>query len=419
MFKRTRITLQIILTLISFFGFNEAVLAVRYRNTVYISNHDVRMVMGESSSEAASWLGYAGSGDTAALAGDPGNLKYNESPIKLLDYALRDLVKNSGNLGSDKSVDLVIGIAGYDFFSKKPAPSLNKLDEYRYMMYQSCQNQPDKKAFFTCMARAVFTANGFTVNRVELVGDHTLMAASAKSWLKGNGIQSRNFDLIQATTTAVPYKIRQGRIQDKSAKLPSTMSFQGGFWDIGLAAQEDWFSPIPYNRDSFVTFTSCNPVRSALAATDYAQQYGQQKGDEYALFKRWSRTGINSLGYQVSRLYADQNREDYLTGQKAVNLATYQEARKQSEILVNDVLQQMVSIINLKQQEYYLGEAQRNYPIVILGEFAADVLASQEARNHLLQSLSDNERDRVQIIPGDDFFQNLSGGGLRLLQRPH
>ena len=35
--KRIRITLQIILTLMSFFGFNEAVLALRYRNTVYMN----------------------------------------------------------------------------------------------------------------------------------------------------------------------------------------------------------------------------------------------------------------------------------------------------------------------------------------------------------------------------------------------
>lgn len=51
MFKRTRITFQIVLTLFSFFGFNEAVLAVRYRTTIYVSHFDARMAVAHISTE--------------------------------------------------------------------------------------------------------------------------------------------------------------------------------------------------------------------------------------------------------------------------------------------------------------------------------------------------------------------------------
>ena len=58
-FKKARVTFQVILTLCSFFGFNEAVLAARYRNAVYISNFDVHMSMALSSSNQAAWVSYA------------------------------------------------------------------------------------------------------------------------------------------------------------------------------------------------------------------------------------------------------------------------------------------------------------------------------------------------------------------------
>ncbi|MGI9276492.1 MAG: hypothetical protein ACR2PT_16810 [Endozoicomonas sp.] len=110
MFQRTRVIIQVLVTLVSFFGFNEAVLAVRYRNTLYISNYDVRMTLPESA-EAAPFL--AG---LCRFWGYPGNLKFNESPLKLAEFALRDLIQNSRPLSGEKTVDLVIGIAGYDFF---------------------------------------------------------------------------------------------------------------------------------------------------------------------------------------------------------------------------------------------------------------------------------------------------------------
>ena len=51
MFQRTRITLQIVITLISFFGFNEAMLAVRYRNGIYLSHFDTPMVDGDKETD--------------------------------------------------------------------------------------------------------------------------------------------------------------------------------------------------------------------------------------------------------------------------------------------------------------------------------------------------------------------------------
>ena len=44
MFKRTRITFQIILTLCSFFGFNEAILAARYRNIAHTTDLNDQLV---------------------------------------------------------------------------------------------------------------------------------------------------------------------------------------------------------------------------------------------------------------------------------------------------------------------------------------------------------------------------------------
>ncbi|WP_252179039.1 hypothetical protein [Endozoicomonas sp. 4G] len=63
MFKRTRITFQIILTLFSFFGFNEAVLAARYRNAVYVSNFDVRMAVAHIDMDTPAFAGCGLSGE--------------------------------------------------------------------------------------------------------------------------------------------------------------------------------------------------------------------------------------------------------------------------------------------------------------------------------------------------------------------
>ena len=44
-FKRVRGVCQILMTLVSFFGFNEAVLAERYRASLYIKNDNTRMIV--------------------------------------------------------------------------------------------------------------------------------------------------------------------------------------------------------------------------------------------------------------------------------------------------------------------------------------------------------------------------------------
>ena len=58
MFQRTRISIQILMTLVSFFGFNEAVLALRYRNSIYLSNMGCPVVCLEDESEPLHTIGY-------------------------------------------------------------------------------------------------------------------------------------------------------------------------------------------------------------------------------------------------------------------------------------------------------------------------------------------------------------------------
>lgn len=58
MFTRTRITLQIVMTLVSFLGFNEAVLAVRYRNNLYLSNFGAPMANLEQKADFLLTTGY-------------------------------------------------------------------------------------------------------------------------------------------------------------------------------------------------------------------------------------------------------------------------------------------------------------------------------------------------------------------------
>ena len=128
------------------------------------------MAMTHSTAEALAYAGYASSGKEAHLAGDPGNLKFNESPLKLLETALKDMLAHSKLNDTERSVDLVIGIAGYDFYRKKAAPNLEQLTQYRYTMHQNCQGTPNKEAFFSCMARAIFSEQGFQVESIKIVG---------------------------------------------------------------------------------------------------------------------------------------------------------------------------------------------------------------------------------------------------------
>lgn len=58
MFQRTRISIQIVMTLISFFGFNEAVLALRYRNSIYLSNMGCPMVCQDDESDPLHTIDY-------------------------------------------------------------------------------------------------------------------------------------------------------------------------------------------------------------------------------------------------------------------------------------------------------------------------------------------------------------------------
>lgn len=58
MFQRTRISIQILITLVSFLGFNEAVLALRYRNSIYLSNMGCPMVCQDDESEPLHTVGY-------------------------------------------------------------------------------------------------------------------------------------------------------------------------------------------------------------------------------------------------------------------------------------------------------------------------------------------------------------------------
>ena len=58
MFQRTRITIQILMTLISFFGFNEAVLALRYRNSVYLNSCDTSIVGSDQEEDKSLSIGY-------------------------------------------------------------------------------------------------------------------------------------------------------------------------------------------------------------------------------------------------------------------------------------------------------------------------------------------------------------------------
>ena len=60
--KKIRGIGQIIMTLISFIGFNEAVLAARYRNSLYTNNLDTRMTVAQVYPSEPVWPCHAGSG---------------------------------------------------------------------------------------------------------------------------------------------------------------------------------------------------------------------------------------------------------------------------------------------------------------------------------------------------------------------
>lgn len=404
--NKIRGIIQIIMTLISFFGFNEAVLAARYRNSLYISNFDARMTVESVSASEPAWLGYASSGDMAALVGDPGNLKYRESPLRLMEYALMDLNSSMGAQAraTDKTIDVAIGIAGFDFFASKLPPKASELKLYGRLAPE-CTLKKRKDAYFKCMVRKIYQKHGWTVEKVVLRGDHELMVAAAQGWLEGKQKSAGNFDLIQATTSAVPYMVRDNEIVELSARLPAWLRQSGGYYDLGRQAKKRWFSGEGL----------CKPIHNAYRATDYMQEYGKQKGNSQALFNWWERSGNNSLGFQTARVTNDSARADYLSGSGAISASMYELARKDAQGLVNRVIEQIATIIRSKQDEYYQGTSERIWPIVIMGEFAADVLASDSNRQKLLQGLPEEDRSRVIIVPGNDFFYNLAKGGKRLL----
>ncbi len=416
MFERTRITIQIMITLVSFFGFNEAVLAARYRNSLYISNFDIRITSTAQDTNKLLAIGYASSGEHTQLTGDPGNLKYNESPIKLVEFALQDMIQSQGEIRENKTVDLAIGIAGFDFFNNDPAPKSEQLTKYRNEA-NTCLKQVKKKGdYFKCMIRKVYKNHGWTVEKkLVLTGDHNLLVAGTRAWLDKQGLDSNNFDFIQATTVAVPYKIRNGEIEQQSALLPLHLRTKGGYWDLGQQASQQWFSPIPYTNEAINRAMECSPVRQTLYADCFVRDYDEVHG-QFALFRKWHQTFKNPLGTRISHILDDNHTSEYLSGPHAVAPSIYTLARRHSELLVNEVIRQMIDIINRKQEDYYRDSEKREFPIVIMGEFAKDVLDKENARQTFLEGLATQERDRIKIIPGDDFFYTLSAAGQQLLK---
>ena len=417
MLTKTRITIQIIITLVSFFGFNEAVLAARYRNSIYISNFDARMANADQETDQLLTIGYASSGDIPELAGDPGNLYFDESPLRLVERALKDMNASMGTVEGERTVDLVIGIAGFDFYKDAVAPSLDRLRYFRKAARFCGAFNKSKASYFKCMVKDIFKKKGWDVNRIILTGDHNMLVAGAKNWLKKQKRPSENFDFIQATTVAVPYKVREGSIEDNSASLPTKLQKKGGFYELGEKTSKKWFSPVASTHHAIEKALSCSPVSQALYATDYTHIYDGVNG-EHAMFKRWRNTGRNTLGFQLTLLSDEHNAYNYTSGIHAITPSIYKLAQEHSTLLVNEVVRQMGDIINTKQDDYYGLCTPREYPIVIMGEFAKDVLGSENTRQQLLNTLTERDQKRVSIIPGDDFFYMLSGAGGQLLKTP-
>lgn len=95
MFERTRITLQILMTLVSFFGFNEAVLALRYRNTVCMSSYCTSMADEGRDKDTMLAIGY----DPEPLLPDTlPDIDFHKPLADLVEEVLEDINEGLDNI---------------------------------------------------------------------------------------------------------------------------------------------------------------------------------------------------------------------------------------------------------------------------------------------------------------------------------
>ncbi|AMO57430.1 hypothetical protein GZ77_15385 [Endozoicomonas montiporae] len=90
-FRRIRGVFQIMMTLVSFFGFNEAVLAERYRSSLYIKNDNTRMIVVKSPMTEPIKLNQTVSGYYSELV-NPAGLIPDEDKTKVVALDLHSLV---------------------------------------------------------------------------------------------------------------------------------------------------------------------------------------------------------------------------------------------------------------------------------------------------------------------------------------
>ena len=72
--KRIKGALQVVMTLVSFFGFNEAVLALRYRSSLHVNSFNCRITEAETPLTELFWRDYTLQAEEAEQENNPDRL---------------------------------------------------------------------------------------------------------------------------------------------------------------------------------------------------------------------------------------------------------------------------------------------------------------------------------------------------------
>ena len=331
--------------------------------------------------------------------GNPGNILYFDSPPKMLAYAINRLLEKITAIGCGgkhtglKLDYLGVFIAGYDFFAHelvcKKASGFGYLDERIQEKYGTvgaagkCQTYDngipiwlERKENHFWRTFAWFNQElGQTVeyNHRLLKGDHHLMTQAARVMLvreTGSYELMPDVDLVQVSTCAPGYQVRNGRWVEESSVSPDNPG-DGGFHQLGRDVCRQYLEPATTPFKPWKNYDSI--VLNKLSVLPVAIEYAQQRND--SILNRWKNGFSNELGFATTMLlmksaFPEKDEDiDRTVQEQLIPLIIGEPPMSHSTL--HAVVE---SIKKLEQQGHVLLPDGKKNPIRLLGEFPWDEL---------------------------------------------
>ncbi|CAM3847716.1 hypothetical protein [Parendozoicomonas haliclonae] len=227
--------------------------------SIYITNAGAHLTYGSQGSSLPVFQKSLNNWDSADLYGDPPNLSFNDSPLKLVRQLIEASAPQLKALNGDKPLKAYVSAAGYDAAKGKTLPMGSGIQglmtaEQRKLCYIPTNN---RSAFFTCAFKQEILANLFDTQDQSAVTllmeqDHHMITTMAALY-SGNMTSNKPSIVVHSTSISQPYLVmRDGTAENLGGWVPDSWGSHGGIFQIGqmlrtyLSIHQDEMDPLRY-----------------------------------------------------------------------------------------------------------------------------------------------------------------------------